>query len=133
MGESRPGAGGDQALHEAYRQRETVFAAVMADRADWEAATRQQRHLAVGADAELRRRHPGQYFSPLRSAEPEPATGAQRDELTLTTGDKPGEKGGRRSAQVERVPARTSATACQSSRTRSTRSGEPATTAVFPG
>ena len=29
-----------QALHEAYRQRETVFAAVMADRVDWEQATR---------------------------------------------------------------------------------------------
>ncbi len=44
------------ALHQAYRQRETVFATVMADRADWEAATRAQRHLAVAADAELRRR-----------------------------------------------------------------------------
>ena len=73
-----------QALHDAYRQRETVFAAVMADRTAWEQATRQQRHLAVAADAELRRRHPGQPFPPLRSAEPEPATQAQRDELTLT-------------------------------------------------
>ena len=35
----------------------------------------------------------------------------------------------RPSAQVERVPARTSATACQSSRTRSTRSGDSASTA----
>ena len=50
------------ALHEAYRQRETVFAATMADRADWDAATRAQRHLAVAADAELRRRHPGQHL-----------------------------------------------------------------------
>jgi hypothetical protein len=73
-----------QALHEAYRQRETVFAAIMADRADWAAATRTQRHLAVTADAELRRRHPGQHYPPLRSAEPPPATQAQRDELTLT-------------------------------------------------
>jgi hypothetical protein len=47
-----------RALEEAYRQRETVFAAVMTDRAEWEAATRQQRQLAVAADAELRRRHP---------------------------------------------------------------------------
>jgi hypothetical protein len=77
-------AGSYQALHDAYRQRETVFAAVMADRTDWEHATRTQRHLAVAADAELRRRHPGQPFPPLRSAEPEPATPAQRDELTLT-------------------------------------------------
>ena len=76
-------AGSYHALHETYRQRETVFAAVMADRADWDAATRAQRHLAVAADAELRRRHPGQRFTPLRSAEPLPATQAQRDELTL--------------------------------------------------
>ena len=75
-----------QALHEAYRHRETVFAAVMADRADWDAATRAQRHLAVAADAELRRRHPEQHYPPLRSAEPQPATEAQRDELTLPVG-----------------------------------------------
>jgi conjugative relaxase-like TrwC/TraI family protein len=79
-------AGSYQTLHEVYRQRETVFAATMADRADWDAATRAQRHLAVAADAELRRRHPGQRFTPLRSAEPQPATQDQRDELTLTPG-----------------------------------------------
>ncbi len=78
-----------QSLHEAYRHRETVLTAVMADRADWEAATRVQRHLAVAADAELRRRHPGQHFPQLRSAEPEPATDAQRAELTLTAGEGP--------------------------------------------
>ena len=58
----RPGsrvlAASYRALHDAYRERESVFAGVMADRADWEAATRAQRHLAVAADAELRRRHP---------------------------------------------------------------------------
>jgi len=58
------------ALHEACRQRETIFATVMADRADWDAATSAQRRLAVAADAELRRRHPGQHYPPLRSAEP---------------------------------------------------------------
>ena len=84
-------AAGYQALERAYRQRETVFAQTMADRADWDTATRAQRQLAVAADAELRRRHPGQYFSPLRSAEPEPATGAQRDDLTLTPDQPPGE------------------------------------------
>jgi hypothetical protein len=86
-------AAGYQALHQAYRQRESVFATVMADRADWEQATIQQRHLAVAADAELRRRHPGQRFTPLRSAEPEPATQAQRDELTLTAEEQPAEMG----------------------------------------
>ena len=81
------------ALHQAYQQRETVFAAVMTDRADWEATTRAQRHLAVAADAELRRRHPSQPFPPLRSAEPEPATETQRTELSLTPGEPPGEMG----------------------------------------
>ena len=84
-------AAGYQALEQAYRQRETVFAQTMADRADWDQATRAQRHQAVAADAELRRRHPGQHFPPLRSAEPDPATGAQRAELTLTPGQPPGE------------------------------------------
>ena len=76
-----------QAMHDAYREREAVFAAVMADRQQWETATRQQRQLAVAADGELRRRHPGQQFPPLRSAEPEPATEQQRTELTLTAGE----------------------------------------------
>jgi len=84
-------AAGYQALEQAYRQRETVFGAVMADRADWDTATRAQRQLAVAADAELRHRHPGQHFSTLRSAEPEPATGAQRDELIPTPDQPPGE------------------------------------------
>ena len=76
-----------QAMHDAYHEREAVFAAVMADRADWEQATRQQRQLAVAADAELRRRHPGQQHPPRRSAEPQPATQEQRAELTLTAGE----------------------------------------------
>jgi hypothetical protein len=80
-----------QALEQTYRQREAVFAQTMTDRADWDHATRAQRHLAVAADAELRRRHPGQYFSPLRSAEPEPAASAQRDQLTRTPDELPGE------------------------------------------
>ena len=75
-----------QAMHDAYREREAVFTAIMADRQDWEQATRRQRQLAVAADAELCRRHPGQQFPPLRSAEPQPATHEQRDELTLTAG-----------------------------------------------
>ena len=83
-------AGGYQALERAYRQRETVFAQTMADRADWDKATRAQRQLAVAADAELRRRHPGQYFAPLRSAEPEPATQTQRDDLALAPDEPPG-------------------------------------------
>ena len=77
------------ALEETYRQREIVFAAVMAGLAEQEAATRRQRQLAVAADAEPRRRHPGQYFAPLWSAEPGPAPGAQPAELTMTAGGRP--------------------------------------------
>jgi hypothetical protein len=72
-----------QAMHEAYQQRETVLAAVMADRAAWEEATRAQRQLAVAADAEMRRRHPGQHHPPLRSAESEPPTPALHEEPAL--------------------------------------------------
>jgi hypothetical protein len=75
-----------QAVHDAYRDRETVLAAAMADRADWERTTRRQRQLAVAADAELRRRHPGQPWSLLRSAEPEPATQTQRDDKAPIAG-----------------------------------------------
>jgi hypothetical protein len=75
------------ALYEVYRQRETAFAATMTDRADWEATTRAQRHLAVVADAELRRRHPDQHYPPLRSAEPEMATATQRAEPSATPGE----------------------------------------------
>jgi conjugative relaxase-like TrwC/TraI family protein len=82
-----------RAMHDAYREREAVFATTMADRADWEQATRQQRQMAVAADTELRRRHPDQPFAPLRSAEPQAATEAQRDELTMTAGEETKEVG----------------------------------------
>src|SRR4029077_19542645 len=42
-------AAGYQALERAYRQRETVFAQTMADRADWDTATRAPRQLALPA------------------------------------------------------------------------------------
>jgi conjugative relaxase-like TrwC/TraI family protein len=70
-----------QAMHHAYRQHETAFAATMADRTEWERTTRHQRQLAVSADAELRRRHPDQRWPPLRSAEPR--LGAQAADFTL--------------------------------------------------
>ena len=60
-----------QAMHDIYREHETALAITMADRADWEQTTRHQRQLAVAADTEPRRRHPGQHWAPLRSAEPE--------------------------------------------------------------
>jgi hypothetical protein len=59
-------------MRQAYEEREAALATAMEDRTDWERATRQQRQLAVAADAELRRRHPSQRWQPLRSAEPAP-------------------------------------------------------------
>jgi hypothetical protein len=106
-----------RAMHDAYRDRENIFAAVMDDRAQWEKATARQRHLAVAADAELRRRHPDQRFEPLRSAEPEPVTETQRDELTLTVGEPIKEMGqwikdltDKRSAFADRLADRQSLT-----------------------
>lgn len=58
-------------LHEAYQQREAALATAMADRAAWDNATRQQRQLAIAAEAELRRRHPGQHRP--RCAQPNPS------------------------------------------------------------
>jgi hypothetical protein len=51
----------------------------------WEQETADKRRLA--ADAELRRRHPGQRSTPLRSAEPEPASQTQRGAFILTAGE----------------------------------------------
>lgn len=52
----------------------------MADREAWEHATARTRHLAIAADAELRRRHPQQKIEPLRSAEPAPASDTEREQ-----------------------------------------------------
>lgn len=51
----------------------------MTDRQDWEQAAAGSRHLAIAADAKLRRRHPGQKLEPLRSTEPVPVTDVERD------------------------------------------------------
>jgi hypothetical protein len=54
-----------------------IFAAAQDTRAQWEAVTDTTRRIAVAADLELRRRHPGQQIDPLR---PHPA------EATTVTG-----------------------------------------------
>ena len=59
-----------------------TFAPTMDDRQEWEHATEHSRHLAIAADAELRRRHPDQRIEPLRSAEPAPVSDTDRAELT---------------------------------------------------
>jgi hypothetical protein len=57
-----------------YAQREQTDRALAADRADWEKTTARSRHLAVLADAELRRRQPQTPLPALRSTEPTPLT-----------------------------------------------------------
>jgi hypothetical protein len=73
------------AMEAFYRAQETELEQTMEARRDWEHATEQSRHLAVAADSELRRRHPGQRFEPLRSEEPV-VTDQEREQLTLTPG-----------------------------------------------
>jgi hypothetical protein len=72
-----------RAIADAYRSRQMILEATERDRKEWEAVTEQPRRLAISADNELRRRHPEQHLEPLRSAEPEPVTEAERSELAL--------------------------------------------------
>ena len=51
----------------------------MVGRQEWEQATAGSRLLAIAADAELRRRYPGQRLEPLHSAEPAHASDIERD------------------------------------------------------
>ena len=68
-----------RAFRDLYRQRKHTLTQAAADRQEWEHATAASRHLAIAADAELRRRHPCHKIEPLRSAEPAPATDTERD------------------------------------------------------
>jgi hypothetical protein len=70
----------------AYRTQENILAGLMDDRRAWEAATEPQRHLAVAADTELRRRYPDIRIEALRSAEPGQASDEQRAELDALPG-----------------------------------------------
>jgi hypothetical protein len=69
-----------------YRSYELTLAATQEDRHQWDAITDQPRQLAIAADKELRRRHPGHKLPPLQSAEPEPVTEAEQAQLSLTPG-----------------------------------------------
>ena len=73
-----------RALRDHYQQQEQGLAQAMTDRQEWEQATAGSRRLAIAADAELRRRHPYRKIEPLRSAEPAPASGAERQHPDLT-------------------------------------------------
>jgi hypothetical protein len=78
-------------MRDRYQVQEETFAKTMADRTEWERATEHTRHLAIAADAELRRRHPDQEIEPLRSAEPAPVEEAEREQLALAPDKKIGE------------------------------------------
>ena len=58
----------------------------MTDRQDWEQATAGSRHLAIAADAELRRRHAAQKIESLRSAEPVSLTDNEHHDKLPETG-----------------------------------------------
>jgi len=70
-----------QALHDLYQQRELTLGQAMTDRQEWEHATARSRHLAIVADAELHRRHPGQKIEPLRSAKQPPVSNIEHEQL----------------------------------------------------
>ena len=80
-----------RAMRDRYQAQEQIFAAATNDRHEWEHATEHTRHLAIAADAELRRRHPDQQIERLRSAEPAPVEEAEREELTLAPDEKIGQ------------------------------------------
>ncbi len=72
-------AGSAGALEGLYRKQDEELAKTQEDRDLWDKLTRGSRYLAVAADSELRRRHPEQAISPLRSAEPAVAEDAGLD------------------------------------------------------
>jgi hypothetical protein len=75
-----------RAMRDHYQQQGQALARAMADRQEWEQATAHSRHLAIAADAELRRRHPGQKIEPLRSAEPALLSDTEREQAHAAPG-----------------------------------------------
>ena len=80
-----------RALRDHYQRREQILARATTDRREWEHATVGSLILAIAADAELRRRHPGRKIEPLRSAESVPASGIQREHPRPAPDRKPAE------------------------------------------
>jgi hypothetical protein len=79
-----------RALEAYHRTHEAELAEQMDVRRQWEEATEHQRRMALAADTELRRRRPEVRRDPLRSAEPEPVTDAERAQLDDPSGGMPG-------------------------------------------
>ena len=80
-----------QTMLHRYEELEDIFAKTMDDRHDWEQATQHSRRLAIAVDGELRRRHPHHPIEPMRSAEPDTISQAQRQDLVLSPGQDIGE------------------------------------------
>ena len=74
-------ASSSAALRDWYTGRAGELAEADQDYQEWSHATEAAHRLAVAADAELRRRDPGRVLEPLRSAEQQPVTEAERDEI----------------------------------------------------
>ena len=70
-----------RSLRDFYQHRQQTFAQAIADRQEWEQATARSRHLAIAADAELRRRHPDGKIEPLRSAEQALVGDTEREQI----------------------------------------------------
>jgi len=68
-----------RAMRDHYQQQGQALAEAMADRREWEQVTAHSRHLAIAADAELRRRHPDQKVDSLRSTEPALLSDTERE------------------------------------------------------
>ena len=73
---------------ELYRQRDTLFAQSMADQKDWESLTEHSRHLAIVADAEVRRRRPDRPMAPMRSAELALVSDTRRERRALARSER---------------------------------------------
>jgi len=80
-----------RAMHNHYQQQEQALAQAMADRQKWEQATAHSLHLAIAADAELRRRHPDRKIEQLHSAEPASVGDIERQHQDLVPHQRSGE------------------------------------------
>jgi len=74
-------SGSARAAERIYRDHEARLSEAMEARRAWELATEHERHLAIAADSEIRRRHPDATLPPLKSAEPGRPTADDRAAL----------------------------------------------------
>ena len=82
-------------LDDHYQQREQDLTQDIAARQEWEHATEPSRRIAIAADAELRRRHPGGRSSPcVLPNQPPPATPSASNRIQPRTGCSPRQQRG---------------------------------------